>query len=107
MSDAQKCVPHAPKDLTGPEVSNAPARAACARCGAPLPRTKAGRVKAGIRFCREACRLADVRERRTAARAELARALHQIREQLDRAEDALAILGLMPAEQRHGGPGGR
>ena len=72
------------------------ARASCARCGAALPLTKAGIVKAGIRFCREACRLAAVRDRRAAARAELAEALHQIREQLDKAEDALAVLGLLP-----------
>src|SRR5260370_15317695 len=102
MNDAQRCVPHAPTDPTGPEAFTAPARASCARCGAPLPRTKSGTVKRTTRFCQPACRLRELRERRTAARIELAKALNEIRIQLDRAEDALAILGLLPVEQRHG-----
>ena len=89
-------VPHAPVLPPRSEPLLVPADASCARCGARLARTKAGTVKTGIRFCREACRIAAVRDRRAAARAELAKALHQIREQLDKAEDALAILGLLP-----------
>jgi len=90
---------HAPEGCGPAACPIAPAHASCARCGARLATTKAGAVKRGIRFCREACRLDDVRERRAAARAELAKALHQIREQLDRTEDALAILGLHPSRR--------
>ncbi len=105
--EARRCVPHATANLTGPETPTALARASCARCGAPLPRTRSGRVKGGIRFCREACRLADVRDRRAKARGELVDALAAIRLQLEKAEAALATLGLMAADQRHGGSRGR
>lgn len=103
----QQPVPHAPVPPPRSEPPLGHAGASCARCRAPLPRTKSGKVKAGIRFCREACRLADVRARRAAARTELAKAFYEIRIQLDHAEDALAILGLLPVEQRHGGSRGR
>ena len=69
--------------------------------------TKMGRVKAGTRFCQEACRLADVRNRRAKARRNLMDALAAIRMHLQTAEDALAILGLLPVKQRHGGYRGR
>src|ERR1700730_636333 len=95
----QQRVQHAPVPPPRSEPAPGPTDAACARCGAALPRTKAGTVKTGIRFCREGCRLADVRGRRAAARAELEQALHQIRQQLDQAEDALAVLGLHPTRR--------
>jgi hypothetical protein len=92
-------VQHAARAETAAAAPTASPNASCARCGAPLPRTKSGSIKAGIRFCREACRLADVRNRRAAARASLAQALQQLRIQLDRAEDALATLGLLPRQR--------
>ncbi|SRR5260370_41740932 len=70
--------------------------AACARCRGPLPRTRMGRVKTGVRFCSQACRLATVRERRKAARTGLAAGMLELRRQLDQVLDALETMGFWP-----------
>ena len=104
---SQRCVRHAAEGSSVPAEPSTPPSPSCARCGASLPRTKTGAVKRTTRFCSNDCRLRELRDRRAAARAELAKALHEIRIQLGKAEAALATLGLLPAEQRHEGSRGR
>jgi hypothetical protein len=71
-----------------------PSNASCARCGAPAANRR------GARYCSPACRFADVRERRAAARSDLLAALDQLTEVTHRVENALRVLGLNPRKPR-------
>lgn len=66
----------------------------CARCGAPLPVTRAGVPKTAVRYCSSPCRVADVRDRRAAARENLCRAVAELQEALQGVRRALQALGL-------------
>jgi hypothetical protein len=68
-------VQHAADAEAAATASTASRDASFALCGARPARTKAGAVKRRIRFCQPVCRLNEVRDRRAAARAELAKAL--------------------------------
>lgn len=89
-------------DRTGLDGDSGPAPSApfCARCGGPLSLTLDRRPRAGIRYCTAACRFADVRERRAAARADLIAALADLRAAEARVESALRVLGLHPSRPR-------
>ncbi|SRR5258708_7061910 len=93
-------VQHALAPALRPEPSPALAHGSCARCDAALPKTKTGKLKRGIRFCSDACRLANVRERRAAARVELQRAAVELRELARRIGQSLSTLGLLPTRKR-------
>lgn len=67
--------------------------ASCARCGRPMPVTRAGRVKEGTRWCSSPCRHAETRDRRAAARADLLEALDSLRVLETRIRGALAVMG--------------
>ncbi len=74
--------------------------ASCATCSAPLPRSRRGTPRPGVRFCSARCRFAEVRDRRAAARADLLAALGQLAEVTRRVESALRTLGLNPRRPR-------
>jgi hypothetical protein len=81
IPEGQRCVRHttngSPVPAQGPQITLS---GSCARCGAPLARTKAGTVKRTPRFCQPACRLRELRDRRAKARRDLVDALTAIRE---------------------------
>lgn len=98
-------VRHALLVLSGSDRPTRSALTSCARCGAPLPCTRRGLIKRGVRFCSTPCRLAAVRCNRADARKRLVEASRQLASIQERVEGALAVLGLLPRKPvggRHG-----
>jgi hypothetical protein len=84
---------HATDDKADSDVAAHGRGATCARCGGRMAVTQAGKVKRRMRYCSGRCRVADVRERRVAARADLLRALDDLRDLEVRIRAALAVMG--------------
>ena len=99
-SKAPDCVLHAAGESDRPPPAGGRPGGACARCGGPVPTGRQGRPRPTTRYCSPTCRLADVRDRRAAARSELLGALRQLGEVASRIEAALRILGLNPTHPR-------
>jgi hypothetical protein len=84
---------HANDRIDQAQLDHLGASGACARCGRPMPVTRAGKVKLGVRYCSAPCRTDDVRDRRATARADLLRALDDLRALESRIRAALAVMG--------------
>jgi hypothetical protein len=93
-------VQHAPDTPGATTLHFPPAAASCAACGGSLPAGRRGGPRPKTRYCSAACRCADVRERRAAARSDLLVALGQLAEVTRRVESALRVLGLNPRRPR-------
>lgn len=93
-------MPHGSKDHTQGSPAPDAATCSCARCGRPIPVTRAGRVKRGSRYCSARCRTSEVRDRRAQARLDLLAAIEELRVVEGRVAEALAVLGLNPMGSR-------
>ncbi len=93
-------IPTNPEPLKNPAAGEGSLRVGCARCGGPLPRTRAGRPRLDSYYCTAGCRRDAARDRRAAARADLKAALLDAEAALHRAAAAARVLGILPDRPR-------